>query len=507
MKIRLHPFSKCQGSALIITAVIAVFVGGLLAAYLLMIENEHRAVARAQTWNTSLVMAEAGVEEGMALINKYEGTGTQISNWVNSAVSQDHWTEVVNTATLQVFTNSRIIDTNIGYYAVYVTNVVVTGATGTTNFPSILSVGTAYWPLSSTPPPAQRKIFVQTMPDANVTGGLISKTVMTLDGNNSVDSYDSTDSTKSFWHANWFFNGHNFGTYTNALRTAEAVVGTDGNLITLNGGDLIYGYVDTGPNGSDTLHGQASVGDVAWVNGGNTGIQPGHSKNDMNVVFTDVVLPTPTNSYYPNSSYPNGKWLNPADYTGGGTNIGGITYYYMITNITTQPGTSTNKIYYQLDSSTIPNNKSSVFINASNIVLYLTNGINLKSANGLTLNTNNSSVEIYTGATFDTGNGAVNNYYQYAPPFKIYGLPSCTSIVFPGNASLTAWINAPEADVTFNGGGSSPYDIAGAFTVHSIELKGHMNFHFDVVLKTYLPPYRYVPTVWKEIPVSGGNAF
>jgi hypothetical protein len=48
------------------------------------------------------------------------------------------------------------------------------------------------------------------------------------------------------------------------------------------------------------------------------------------------------------------------------------------------------------------------------------------------------------------------------------------------------WIYAPEANVTFNGGGSNPYDIAGAFMVNSLTLKGHFNFHFDQVFLTNL---------------------
>jgi hypothetical protein len=39
----------------------------------------------------------------------------------------------------------------------------------------------------------------------------------------------------------------------------------------------------------------------------------------------------------------------------------------------------------------------------------------------------------------------------------------------------------------FNGGGSNPYDISGAFMVHSIALKGHFSFHFDQVLRTNTP--------------------
>jgi hypothetical protein len=266
------------------------------------------------------------------------------------------------------------------------------------------------------------------------------------------------------------------------------------NVLTLNAGDAIYGYVDTGPGGSVALMGNGiSVGDLLWVSGGNTGIEPGHLRADMNVAFNDVIGPTPTNSLYSSATgYPNGKWLDPY-YVSGGTNIGGITYYYMLTNVNGLITSPSNKIYYALAS--IANNKASIFIGASNCVFLMTNGISMKIGDNLTLDvTHNANVAIYTGGTFDTGNGSVNNVYQYAPMLQIYGLPTCTSIIFPANATCVAWIYAPEADVTFNGGGSSPFDIVGAVMVHSIVLKGHFNFHFDQVLRTNTPnpPSAYV---------------
>jgi hypothetical protein len=323
-------------------------------------------------------------------------------------------------------------------------------------------------------------------------GGITVERNITFGGNNTVDSFDSSNPNYSLWHSNWWFHGHNFGTFTNVNRTDQVVVGTDSNIISINGGIAIYGYVDTGPSGAVSLTNNGnSVGELAWIgpnpqSPANVGIQPGHVRNDMNVVFNDVLPPTPINSLYnPSTGFPNGRWLDPG-YFYSGTNIGGITYYYMLTNVNGLVTSSSNKVYYALSSIFL--NKSSIFINASNCVLFLTNGISMRNGDNLTLNvTNNANVQIYTGGTFDTGNGSINNIYQYAPTFQIWGLPSCTSIVFPGNANLTAWVYAPEADVMFNGGGSNPYDISGAFMVHSIALKGHFSFHFDQVLRTNTP--------------------
>ena len=326
-----------------------------------------------------------------------------------------------------------------------------------------------------------------------------------------VDSYDSSNPSCSLWHSNWWFQGKNFGTYTNTLRTDQAIVATDLSVISILGGDVIYGYVDTGPGGAASLKGNGnSVGDIGWIGMNpaspvNTGIEPNHARDDMNVVFSDIPGPIPTNSVYNSAmGYPNGMWLDPY-YISAGTNIGGNTYYYMLTNVNGLVTSPSNQVFYSLAS--VANNKSSIFIDASNCVFLMTNGLSMKMGDNLTLNvTNNANVAIYTGGTFDTGNGSVNNVYQYAPEFKIYGFSTCNSIIFPANGQCVAWIYAPEADVTFNGGGSTPFDIAGAFLVHSVALKGHFNFHFDQVLRTNEPPYRYVANNWQEISVSHGTA-
>jgi hypothetical protein len=324
------------------------------------------------------------------------------------------------------------------------------------------------------------------------SGGIVAEGNIVFPGNNTVDSFDSSNPNYSFWRTNWWFQGHNFGTYTNTRRTDQVMVGTDLNIITLNGGVGIYGYVNTGPGGAVPLKGNGnSVGDLAWIGSNpqsplNTGIELGHARSDLHVVFSDVIGPIPSNSLYnAGTGFPNGRWLD-VGYFSSGTNIGGSTYYYLVTNVVGLKTSPSNKVFYAIGS--IIYNKASIFISASNCVLLMTNGISMKSGDNLTVDVaHNANVEIFTGATFDTGNGSVNNLYQYAPMFKIYGLPSCTSIVFPANATLTAWIYAPEADVTFNGGGSAPFDVAGAFTVHTITLKGHLNFHLDQVLRTNVP--------------------
>lgn len=336
--------------------------------------------------------------------------------------------------------------------------------------------------------------------------------------NCAVDSFDSSDPTHSVWHTNWFYMGHNFGTYTNTLRKDNAVVATDGSF--LNAGNFaIYGYVDTGPGGTVSLKNGGSVGDFDWIGPDpthpvNNGIQPGHFRNDMNVTFPDVVLPAgaasggavqqPTNytiniggQIYTNNNTPYNP-NKPSSYT-----IGGAAYSLFITNVTGNPGTPANPAYYM--SSTSLN--QSLFISASNVVLYLPNGALLSSGNNLTVNTN-ANVDIYSGADFNTGNGLVNNLFQYAPALNIYGLPGCAAITFAANQLLSANVYAPEATLSFNGGGATTYDVVGTFKVSSVNVNGRYNFHFDEIYSLLpIPPLITTQPQNQAVPVGSDVSF
>ena len=224
----------------------------------------------------------------------------------------------------------------------------------------------------------------------------------------------------------------------------------------------------------------------------------------MNIQFPPVSVPTPA------------SWLSvpaptaPAIVIAGQTNtyttvggvsgyqIGGVVYSLVITNITGNPGTTNNPIYYQYYGNS-GQLQDAIFIDASNVVLYLPGGINFNnSKDNLTVNTN-ANITIYSGADIDTGNGLVNNFFQYADALKIYGTPNCQNISFGGNASLTINLYAPSASVAFNGGGSDTFDVCGQIKVSNITVNGHYNFHFDEVLKVISPPTRYLPNYWQEV--------
>jgi hypothetical protein len=124
------------------------------------------------------------------------------------------------------------------------------------------------------------------------------------------------------------------------------------------------------------------------------------------------------------------------------------------------------------------------------------------SASAITINggtTNAGTLIIYqeSGSVSLGGSasgGAVNNR---PINFQYFGLPGVTSITMGGDSKFTGVIYAPEADMTLNGGGSSP-DLMGSFIVHSWTDKGHYIVHYDTSLAGYYYGY-FVVDSWQEL--------
>lgn len=474
MKIPTRPIKRFEGSALLVTLLLALIVSGTLVSYLLLVQSENKEVVRSQAWNGALMVSEAGVEEALAFINEYEGSATPLSSWPSTA-AQNGWTVNGN-----VYSKSNTVNANAGHYLVYVTNL--------NNSPAILSIGTGNWNLSPKDAPV-RKIFVQTKLDMLIEGSLVALSTINLKGNNvMVDSFDSRDPLHSDWQTNCTYQGSNYGFYPFldpvGKRQADAVVATDTNVINVGNAE-IYGYVDTAPGGTVQIRNNGSVGDINWIGPNpssplNNGIQSGHARDDMNVIFPNVSLPSYTWAPVPS---PN-------------TKIGAITYQYVIT----QPGT------YELASTLTAN----LYVASPGVTLYLPGGISLSGGGQLTVGTN-ADLTIYTGGSISTsGNAAINNVNQISLALSIYGLPpgvdtagdnvsGCTSISVGGNGAGTGFVYAPQASLTFTGGGSGVYDIVGAYFVHDITLNGHFNFHYDKALYDRGPSRGFVAVSWKEI--------
>jgi hypothetical protein len=497
------PNQTRRGVALILTVLFLVFVAIFLATYLFVAQGEYITVARSQTWNVSLVLAEAGVEDALAFLNKNVGVYGAIAEWTN-ATSSDGWYDVSTGGKQIYYLERRSPDTNLGFYSVYITNKAGGGA-------AILSTGVAYWNTNAGPKVGGsnvmvsyknntvRKIFMQTKLEAMVPGNLVSVTNTTFNGNGvTIDSFDSADPLHSNWQTTMTYHGTNFYgiyPYSNPMddvsfwdpknpyrRKANALVATDGQLITVQNAN-IAGYVNTGPGGTAALQNNGAVGDVRYVFvTPKAGIQDGHARDDMNIIFPDVQLPKVTwtnltvQIHGPKASRSTNYWISAPG-------------YYAITNDINGKTGTTDPV------------KTTIEVVATNVVLYLPTGLNYAGSGNTLYVSNNCDLTLYLGKSMSlNGNGSVNNATQYAPALSVFGLPTCNAINLGGNMAFTGYVYAPQADLDTGGGGATTYDAVGAFFVRSIKFGGGMNFHYDEQLLNVGLSRGYIPVMWQEVP-------
>ena len=450
-----------QGGALILTAVIIILLGAVLATSLVVSQSEFTSVARSQSWSKSMALTEAGVEDALAFMNKYEGDFTMVTNWASAAsAAEDHWSVNGN-----LYSMHRVINAAGDYYDVTIDN-------SNPGSPTITSQGHAGWNLSDAGTPLMlaaaglslapsatisRKVLVRTVYSALFPGAITTVTNINLNGNNVlVDSFDSTLPTASAW-----ISSLHYGTYDDDKARANGNVATDSSLVgAISIGQAnIYGHVETGPGGTATIGHNGYVGPLPQSG---LGIQPGYSADDMNVAFAPVSLPA------------------------GASDWQSVPWNQVITN-------SGNYFMFNIH--------DDLTINATNVTLYVMNSISLSSSESITIGTNASRVSIYVGGPYIslTGNASINNLTQHAVTLGIYGLSSLTSIKFAGNAAFTGTIYAPHAAFRFGGGGHDTYDFVGALVAYSCILNGHANFHYDESLKRDGPGIGYIPYSWTEI--------
>jgi hypothetical protein len=228
--------TKNSGSILV-AAMFFVFVIGVLSlVYLLLVQNSNNMVIRAQTWNSALPVAEAGIEEGMANLNQ-QGISTS-----SNAISFSAFSRSLNGGTYSV-------------------NSSATGVVST-----IISTGIVSAPVTGGN--ISRTVRVTAQRQGLFSKGMISMTYINLNGNGVIsDSYNSL-----------------LGAYD-----PNATPGTNGDIAAVNGlvnlgNHIIDGNLYLGPNSTLTNN----------PNGGVTGT----IYTDWNMPFSDVSLPTTdTNNY------------------------------------------------------------------------------------------------------------------------------------------------------------------------------------------------------------------
>jgi hypothetical protein len=434
MKIR---STKEVGTILVTALVVSAIMGAALASYLGIVRSQHRSVARSMAWNTAIPIAEAGVEEAL----------TQLNSNTNRGASG--WTLVGGTN----YVKSRMIGG--ARYEVSIS---------TNNLrPVITSKAYVTVPMSTNQ--IKRGVRVACTNRNTAIKGMLAKGKMTFGGNVITDSFDSTDSSASTG-----------GRYDATKRRANGYLGTNGKtagIIEVSGSVQLFGSVATGPTGTIAATGGAKIGDAAWQASASTGVQPGHSSDDMNVFFPDVERPF------------TGGFLIPSILPLLASLIDGTNYTYAL-------GDGTHQM-----SSLVMASKQSMLIRG-HAILYVTGDVDLSGQSYIYI-APGASLNLYVaGNTSVAGNGVLNPSGQ-AKSFQYFGLPSNKTVSFTGNSTFVGVIYAPQADLVMSGGGSTVIDFVGASTTSTVTMSGSYNFHYDESLANNTDAL-YVASSWDEMP-------
>ncbi len=132
--------------------------------------------------------------------------------------------------------------------------------------------------------------------------------------------------------------------------------------------------------------------------------------------------------------------------------------------------------------------------------VWITGDVKMTGGDQITI-TGGGSLDLYLGnpvggptVSVDFGGNGIVNNSKTAADCKVWGLPTCTDMDFKGNASLTAQVYAPNADISFTG---TP-DIMGSMAGKTIDLSGNAGVHYDESLGTANGPAFSVVS-WEEL--------
>ena len=234
--------SSDQGSALVITMTLGIILLVIVGSYLRLLGTQKNLVLRSESWNVSLTMAEAGVEEALAQLNS-KAINLSANGWGGSG---------------SVFGPvARSLPG--GSYSVIISN-------ASALKPVIYATGSATVPVSGDRVSRNVKISVLKQVLSNFPLG--TKQNINMNGNGvAVDSYDSSNPLLS--------TGGQF----DSNKTS-----TNGNVASMDGVVNI---------GNHTISGNLYLGPTATYAGAKNNVT-GTIYTDANVDFPDVTLPNVT---------------------------------------------------------------------------------------------------------------------------------------------------------------------------------------------------------------------
>ena len=521
-----------MASALLVTMVL----GGILCLsvmyYLSLIQQQNTLSVRSQAWNLAIAITEAGIEDGLQMLNSKATDGwTKIGTFYcrTNTLPDGNWYTVTTDNASDPKVPVIIARSYVGLPALAI------------NTPSVLFAVIGPNPGSYL---VSRAVRVTCYQGSMFHGAMVAKRKIDLKGNGILtDSFDSENLWKS-----------NFGQYDASVYAGDEgnVASNDGVVSTISVQNArIYGKAHVGAEGTVAIGGGA-VGKHDWQNAGNTGAQPGYVLQDAHFDFPTTGLPYSTGlplgapqtivtvTYdYNRSSTSSTTYPNPPPWSGvttnsltitqttvsypePGTYLGSVTTNYLgatgnIKDYTYNLITGTSYTYNLYTTNTIyrtnvydhvitsGNYYTTDDMHGSIIVtgdaqLVLPNGLSMSGTDQITIAPGGSLKMFVDGSECTIGGNGIINQSGYAWDFRLECTPNVKTFTLNGNGEFIGVLVAPEADMTMNGGGKSNNDFIGSLMMKSVGMNGHFGFHYDEALSRKFPNPRLLVKSWNEIP-------
>ena len=455
------PGARSHGSILVWTVMTIAILSLLGAEVIRLVSIKYQSALQTATWQEALLAAESGIDLGIVELRKslFPAPNHAWDGWNNTpgnGVVSYGLTTIPNaglagtpmTIEVNVDAPASFVDPTNGWQYYRIRTV---GTMPITGLPRVADnkqdnrlrklslrferftngILTAH-AISS--PQVSRRIEAIVRPVSSFDEAIMSVGTIDLTNQNIViDSYDSSDPTKS-----------TNGLYDVAKRQENGDIATDGSVIDA-GNAHIYGDVATN---SGTVTGAANI--------------TGTERTD----FYQEPIPVSAPSW---TSY-----------------NGTVTSVTNTTTLTANAISGSSVSRYQLSTISLSGGKTLTLAGDSSgsqtyIEIYVTGDIS-SSGNSQIVVQPGVSAKIYFAGNVDvSGNGIINSNNQPGD-LQLYGIQppagSNEHVNLSGNAQLTAAVYAPDHTVTVSGGGSSGH-VFGSIVGSTVTMTGVTNLHYD----------------------------
>jgi hypothetical protein len=453
--------STKAGSVLVWTVVIIAILSLIAVETLRLVTVKYQNALQTSTWQEALLAAESGIDLAIIELRKslYPSPNHAWEGWNNPPGNEVTGHELTTIPNAGLNGTSMTIETNVDapsqlidptnswqYYRIRTVGTIpITGPARASDNPQDTKLRrlSLHWerftngiltPQLLTAPQVSRRIEAIVRPVSSFDQAIMSVGVVDLTNQNIVvDSYDSSDSTKS-----------TNGLYDPAKRQQNGDIATDGQLIEA-GNAQIYGDVATN---AGTVSGAANI----------TGVE----RTD----FYQEPIPVGAPSW--------SSWnASPSSVTGTTTitasaTKGSAASRYVLTGVSLS-GSKTLTVAGNPDGS------------QTYVEIYVTGDISVSGTGQIVVQPGVTATIYFAGNVDISGNGVLNSNNQPSD-LMLYGIqpPTDTSehVNFGGNSQITASIYAPGHDVTVNGGGTNGH-VYGSIVGKTVTMTGVSNLHYD----------------------------